>query len=163
MRRKASSLLPLLLLLRSLSNTSNGGGFFLLFFFTGVIRITMEDGIAPIAPPFGVIASRTFSSLSGPFVVLFVVGLEEAKCLRSFSGLAPLTPLLSIGFESDIFLQKCIYSGGEFYATGHGKHVPKLNRPPARWKALLHGLTTQPLWQDKNHKSMGTCDEEICR
>nr|XP_029116144.1 uncharacterized protein LOC114912650 isoform X2 [Elaeis guineensis] len=111
MRRKASSLLPLLLLLRSLSNTSNGGGFFLLFFFTGVIRITMEDGIAPIAPPFGVIASRTFSSLSGPFVVLFVVGLEEAKCLRSFSGLAPLTPLLSIGFEMHLQWGRILCNG----------------------------------------------------
>ncbi|EHA8590876.1 50S ribosomal protein L17, chloroplastic [Cocos nucifera] len=74
-------------------------------------------------------------------------GLGEAKCLRSFSGLAPMTPLLSISSECDSFEQGFIYinNGSKFYAMRHGKRVPKLNRPPDQRKALLRGLTTQLL------------------
>ncbi|XP_010922828.1 large ribosomal subunit protein bL17c [Elaeis guineensis] len=74
-------------------------------------------------------------------------GLGETKCMRSFSGLAPMTPLLSLSSECDSFEQGFSYinNGSKFYAMRHGKRVPKLNRPPDQRKALLRGLTTQLL------------------
>ncbi|KAJ0979161.1 hypothetical protein J5N97_014635 [Dioscorea zingiberensis] len=72
---------------------------------------------------------------------------KEHKLLRSFNGLAPETPLLSMGsygvsFENGFNI---IDSGSRFYAMRHGKRVPKLNRPPDQRRALLRCLTTQLL------------------
>ncbi|KAK1398032.1 50S ribosomal protein L17, chloroplastic [Heracleum sosnowskyi] len=64
--------------------------------------------------------------------------------LRSFHGLAPLHPLLSL--ESNV--DHCftiIDNGGRISMMRHGRRVPKLNRPPDQRKALLRGLTTQLL------------------
>ncbi|WOK96735.1 hypothetical protein Cni_G05442 [Canna indica] len=67
--------------------------------------------------------------------------------LRSFSGLAPMIPLLSLGTGDANFGQvfSNINNGSKYYAMRHGKRVPKLNRPPDQRKALLRGLTTQLL------------------
>ncbi|CAL9197500.1 unnamed protein product [Musa hybrid cultivar] len=74
-------------------------------------------------------------------------GRGQAKPLRSFSGLAPMTPLLSVGIGVANFdhVFSNISNGSKFYAMRHGKRVPKLNRPPDQRRALLRGLTTQLL------------------
>ncbi|CAL9150708.1 large ribosomal subunit protein bL17c-like [Musa acuminata AAA Group] len=74
-------------------------------------------------------------------------GCGQAKPLRSFSGLAPMTPLLSVGIGVANFdhVFSNISNGSKFYAMRHGKRVPKLNRPPDQRRALLRGLTTQLL------------------
>ncbi|KDP21818.1 hypothetical protein JCGZ_00605 [Jatropha curcas] len=65
--------------------------------------------------------------------------------LRSFSGLSPFNPLLSLGFSDDFVRFPSIDNGSRFFAMRHGRRVPKLNRPPDQRKALLRGLTTQLL------------------
>ncbi|XP_020114418.1 uncharacterized protein LOC109728430 [Ananas comosus] len=67
--------------------------------------------------------------------------------LRSFSGLAPVAPLLSNDLDNASFEHGFfgITNGSKFYAMRHGKRVPKLNRPPDQRRALLRGLTTQLL------------------
>ncbi|XP_072960041.1 large ribosomal subunit protein bL17c [Typha angustifolia] len=72
---------------------------------------------------------------------------REPKPLRSFSGLAVESPLLSLGSGNALYENgfSIIDNGSKFYAMRHGKRVPKLNRPPDQRKALLRGLTTQLL------------------
>ncbi|RVX00498.1 50S ribosomal protein L17, chloroplastic [Vitis vinifera] len=68
--------------------------------------------------------------------------------LPSFTGLAPLSPLLSLSSpESTSFEHNftIIDNGGRISAMRHGRRVPKLNRPPDQRRALLRGLTTQLL------------------
>uniref|UniRef100_A0A5B7BEF2 Large ribosomal subunit protein bL17c n=1 Tax=Davidia involucrata TaxID=16924 RepID=A0A5B7BEF2_DAVIN len=72
----------------------------------------------------------------------------KPKPLRSFLGLAPLHPLLSLTSEEFTSFENgfiTIDNGGRFFAMRHGKRVPKLNRPPDQRRALLRGLTTQLL------------------
>ncbi|KAJ1293017.1 hypothetical protein BS78_01G035800 [Paspalum vaginatum] len=68
-------------------------------------------------------------------------------CLGSFSGLAPVSNLLSLGAENSSFEHRLfgIDARGRIVAMRHGRRVPKLNRPPDQRKALLRGLTTQLL------------------
>uniref|UniRef100_A0A0D9W0N1 Large ribosomal subunit protein bL17c n=1 Tax=Leersia perrieri TaxID=77586 RepID=A0A0D9W0N1_9ORYZ len=68
-------------------------------------------------------------------------------CLSSFSGLAPLSPLLSIGEDTSSCEHRLfgIDVRGRIVAMRHGRRVPKLSRPPDQRKALLRGLTTQLL------------------
>uniref|UniRef100_A0A0E0KKN1 Large ribosomal subunit protein bL17c n=1 Tax=Oryza punctata TaxID=4537 RepID=A0A0E0KKN1_ORYPU len=71
----------------------------------------------------------------------------SAGCLSSFSGLAPISPLLSLGEETSSFEHRLfgIDARGRIVAMRHGRRVPKLSRPPDQRKALLRGLTTQLL------------------
>ncbi|CAN6303038.1 unnamed protein product, partial [Urochloa humidicola] len=68
-------------------------------------------------------------------------------CLGSFSGLAPVSNLLSLGAENSSFEHRLfsVDARGRIVAMRHGRRVPKLNRPPDQRKALLRGLTTQLL------------------
>ncbi|KAK6945668.1 Ribosomal protein L17 [Dillenia turbinata] len=73
---------------------------------------------------------------------------KQPQLLRSFSGLCPLNPLLSISslertsFEHNFTI---VEGFGRVLAMRHGRKVPKLNRPPDQRRALLRGLTTQLL------------------
>ncbi|KAL5210098.1 hypothetical protein ABZP36_005721 [Zizania latifolia] len=77
----------------------------------------------------------------------FAPAAASASCLGSFSGLAPLSPLLSLGEGNSSFEHRLfgIDVRGRVLAMRHGRRVPKLNRPPDQRKALLRGLTTQLL------------------
>ncbi|KAH7677617.1 Ribosomal protein L17 protein [Dioscorea alata] len=95
------------------------------------------------------ILSLHFSSPAAPFPSSSRLrsSHKEQKLLRSFTGLAPDSTLMSMGsygagFENGLSI---IDSGSRFYAMRHGKRVPKLNRPPDQRRALLRGLTTQLL------------------
>ncbi|XP_077216374.1 ribosomal protein L17 family protein [Tasmannia lanceolata] len=72
---------------------------------------------------------------------------QKPKFSKSFSGLAPSNPLLSLASDCDGFEHNfnVIDNGGKFFAMRHGRRVPKLNRPPDQRRALLRGLTTQLL------------------
>ncbi|CAI0400659.1 unnamed protein product, partial [Linum tenue] len=72
---------------------------------------------------------------------------RHSSPLHSFAGLAPLNPLLSLGFTehaSNHFFPS-IDNGSRFFAMRHGRRIARLNRPPDQRKALLRGLTTQLL------------------
>ncbi|XP_047322363.1 50S ribosomal protein L17, chloroplastic [Impatiens glandulifera] len=74
--------------------------------------------------------------------------IMKSTHLRSFVGLTPFQPLLSLGSEgldNGCHTFTIIDNGGRVYAMRHGRRVPKLNRPPDQRKALLRGLTTQLL------------------
>ncbi|KAL5218199.1 hypothetical protein ABZP36_018883 [Zizania latifolia] len=77
----------------------------------------------------------------------FAPAAASVGYLSSFSGLAPLSPLLSLGEENSSFEHRLfgIDVRGRVVAMRHGRRVPKLNRPPDQRKALLRGLTTQLL------------------
>ncbi|CAN6280834.1 unnamed protein product [Urochloa humidicola] len=68
-------------------------------------------------------------------------------CLGAFSGLAPVSNLLSLGAENSSLEHRLfsVDARGRIVAMRHGRRVPKLNRPPDQRKALLRGLTTQLL------------------
>ncbi|KAF5750695.1 50S ribosomal protein L17 chloroplastic [Tripterygium wilfordii] len=73
---------------------------------------------------------------------------SDSPLIASYTGLAPLNPLLSIGsFDNNSFEHNftIIGNGGRIFAMRHGRRVPKLNRPPDQRRALLRGLTTQLL------------------
>ncbi|CAL1354647.1 unnamed protein product [Linum trigynum] len=72
---------------------------------------------------------------------------RRSSPLHSFAGLAPLNPLLSLGFteHASNHCFPSIDNGSRFYAMRHGKRIARLNRPPDQRKALLRGLTTQLL------------------
>ncbi|KAF2288016.1 hypothetical protein GH714_003891 [Hevea brasiliensis] len=73
---------------------------------------------------------------------------QKPLFLRSFTGLSPLNPILSIGFSECTSFEHgfpSIDNGSRFFAMRHGRRVPKLNRPPDQRRALLRGLTTQLL------------------
>ncbi|EOY10247.1 Large ribosomal subunit protein bL17 - like 3 [Theobroma cacao] len=76
---------------------------------------------------------------------------RSTKCpqlVRSFTALAPVNPLHSLGFSDLNNFEHnftIIDNGCRFYAMRHGRRVPKLNRPPDQRRALLRGLTTQLL------------------
>ncbi|KAG6466185.1 50S ribosomal protein L17, chloroplastic [Zingiber officinale] len=74
-------------------------------------------------------------------------GRARSVPLQAFSGLAPMSLLLSVGMGVDNFEHMLgnIDFGSKFYAMRHGRRVPKLNRPPDQRRALLRGLTTQLL------------------
>ncbi|KAM7496328.1 hypothetical protein LguiA_020742 [Lonicera macranthoides] len=70
------------------------------------------------------------------------------ESIRSFVGLAPLNPLLSLNPQESSSFENCltaIDNGSRITCMRHGRRVPKLNRPPDQRKALLRGLTTQLL------------------
>ncbi|XAR60847.1 hypothetical protein NMG60_11034371 [Bertholletia excelsa] len=76
------------------------------------------------------------------------LSLTKPESIRSFVGLAPQHPLLSLSSEESTSFDHCfttVDNGGRFFAMRHGKRVPKLNRPPDQRRALLRGLTTQLL------------------
>lgn len=86
-----------------------------------------------------------FSRPSPPSSRLLISGAKQPQVLRSFSGLAPIFPILSTDSTSYEQNFLSISNGSRFYAMRHGRRVPKLNRPPDQRKALLRGLTTQLL------------------
>ncbi|KAK9280087.1 hypothetical protein L1049_013772 [Liquidambar formosana] len=72
----------------------------------------------------------------------------KLNLVRSYSGLAPLQPLLFLGsaeFTSFEHGFTIVDNGGRISCMRHGRRVPKLNRPPDQRRALLRGLTTQLL------------------
>ncbi|KAG8098743.1 hypothetical protein GUJ93_ZPchr0013g37655 [Zizania palustris] len=77
----------------------------------------------------------------------FAPAAASVGCFGSFSGLAPLSHLLSLG-EGNSSVEHRLFGidvRGRVLAMRHGRRVPKLNRPPDQRKALLRGLTTQLL------------------
>ncbi|GLU17796.1 hypothetical protein SLE2022_341490 [Rubroshorea leprosula] len=67
---------------------------------------------------------------------------------RSYVGLSPAKPLMSLGFSDRTGFGNnftIVDNGSRFFAMRHGKRVPKLNRPPDQRRALIRGLTTQLL------------------
>ncbi|GLT41685.1 hypothetical protein SLA2020_157290 [Shorea laevis] len=67
---------------------------------------------------------------------------------RSYVGLSPSNPLMSLGFSDRTGFGNnfaIVDNGSRFFAMRHGKRVPKLNRPPDQRRALIRGLTTQLL------------------
>eukprot|EP01018_Ginkgo_biloba_P025918 Gb_36007 [translate_table: standard] len=76
----------------------------------------------------------------------FNVQPKVALTMRSFSGLTTLNPL-QLRSESEVseWGVGLISNGSRWFAMRHGRHVPKLNRPPDQRRALLRGLTTQLL------------------
>ncbi|KAJ9185509.1 hypothetical protein P3X46_005139 [Hevea brasiliensis] len=73
---------------------------------------------------------------------------QQPLLLRTFTGLSPLNPLLSIGFSDCTSYENgfpSVDNGYRFFAMRHGRRVPKLNRPPDQRRALLRGVTTQLL------------------
>ncbi|KAA8550480.1 hypothetical protein F0562_002164 [Nyssa sinensis] len=88
------------------------------------------------------------SSFPSPSSSRLRLSQTKPKALRSFVGLAPLHPLISLSSEEFTSFEHgftTIQNGGRVFAMRHGKRVPKLNRPPDQRRALLRGLTTQLL------------------
>ncbi|GLU14774.1 hypothetical protein SLE2022_313240 [Rubroshorea leprosula] len=76
---------------------------------------------------------------------------RATKChslARSYVGLSPVNPLMSLGFSDRTSFWSnftIVDNGSRFFAMRHGRRVPKLNRPPDQRRALIRGLTTQLL------------------
>ncbi|KAG8371607.1 hypothetical protein BUALT_Bualt13G0105900 [Buddleja alternifolia] len=92
--------------------------------------------------------SVCFPNGSSPSRVRLSRPKSGPRPLKSFVGLAPFHPLLSLSSDLGSSFDDCftiIDNGGRVSAMRHGRKVPKLNRPPDQRKALLRGLTTQLL------------------
>ncbi|XP_050214613.1 50S ribosomal protein L17, chloroplastic [Mercurialis annua] len=99
----------------------------------------------PSASPSSITATLRFQSTHSSALKL---SGHQPLLLRSFTGLSPLNPLLSLGFSDCTSFENgftSINNGSRIFGMRHGRKVPKLNRPPDQRKALLRGLTTQLL------------------